>query len=240
MVMMGFSGTFLRLRDTNIPIRHALRSPLSTIAYLLLSFSKVLADDTCSRWFASGQVQSGKSCESQCVTLMTNMSTFHCTSRCRKLCEDSRPKNLLGKLIYYPGLTPAEKKLVEDKPSAAFHAFVQKTRAEFSSSRHFPDQGIDDESDAFRHFIWAGFLTNELGPTMAKEFLDAHEANVFQLEPQREMDKFNNQMGISTALLLKSSNRWSTQNLEKHGLDLLRSKKLQVLKPGLKIPEVPQ
>ncbi|MEQ1877593.1 MAG: hypothetical protein ABL958_13190 [Bdellovibrionia bacterium] len=34
-----------------------------------------------------------------------------------------------------------------------------------------------DESDAFRHFVWAGLLANEFGRERAKEFLDAHETD---------------------------------------------------------------
>jgi len=52
--------------------------------------------------------------------------------------------------------------------------FIQKNRAEWSSGRNFPDQNLNDESDVFRHFIWAGLLTKELGSTKAKEFLNAH------------------------------------------------------------------
>lgn len=47
---------------------------------------------------------------------------------------------------------------------------------------------IDDESDAFRHFVWAALLTKELGKARAKEFLDAHETDPDQPHIERQMD----------------------------------------------------
>ncbi|MFN7904357.1 MAG: DUF6973 domain-containing protein [Pseudobdellovibrionaceae bacterium] len=163
-----------------------------------------------------------------------------CPNQCDMLCKSADKKSILGKILYYPGLTPAEKKLVEKNPEDALIAFFQKTRAEWSSGRNFPEQGHNDEGDAFRHFIWAGLLTKELGPEKTKEFLSAHEANPLQPDSERDMDQFNNEKGASSAQSLISNKKWSIENLEKSGLDSLRSKDLKVLNPGLKIPEVPK
>ncbi|HPI41619.1 MAG TPA: hypothetical protein PLJ21_12495 [Pseudobdellovibrionaceae bacterium] len=102
------------------------------------------------------------------------------------------------------------------------------------------DKLCNGEGDAFRHFIWAGLLTKELGTNKAKEFLNAHEENPLQSDSESTMDQFNNEKGSSSAQTLISDNNWSIENLEKSGLDSLKSKSLKVLNPGLKIPEVPK
>lgn len=206
--------------------------------FLIVAAEEIRSNDRCDRWFAAGKVVAGKSCELDCAVLVTDLGTFLCPSQCRKLCGVANHKSSLGKFVYYPGLTPAERELIERDPGAALKAFIQKTHAELSSARIFPDQGLDDESDAFRHFMWAGLLAHELGPERAKEFLDAHEANPLQLDSQLHMDLFNNEKGVSAAKKLVSEGKWSVQNLENSGLDALRSKNLKVLNPGLKIPEV--
>lgn len=198
-------------------------------------------DADCIEWFKDGNIKSNsKSCVLDCVTLQIDLTTFMCRDQCELLCNSKIENKFIGKVIYYPGLTPAEKKLVEKNPDQAINVFIQKNRAEWSSSRNFPEQGINDEGDAFRHFIWAGLLTKELGSEKAKQFLDAHEANPLQSNSERNMDQFNNDKGISSAQNLISNKNWSLENLEKTGLDLLRSKNLDVLKPGLKIPEAPK
>lgn len=129
---------------------------------LLFSLSTLAAerDKDCLDWFNRSKIPVGsKDCELRCVTHMTDMGTFMCPDQCDILCKAKEADSTAGKLIYYPGLTPAEKKLADKNPKDAITVFVQKTRAEWSAGRNFPDQGMNDESDAFRHFIWAGLLT---------------------------------------------------------------------------------
>ena len=168
------------------------------------------------------------------------MGTFTCTQECDRLCSEPRTSSLVGRYMYYPGLTPDERRLVSEHPKDAIKVFIQKTRAESSVDRNFSEQGRDDESDAFRHFIWAGLLTNDLGLERAKEFLDAHEANPLQLPEEEAMDHFNNDRGQNAAQALAKKQQWSLQNLEKLSLAELRSRKLKVIKPGQKISEVPK
>lgn len=54
------------------------------------------------------------------------------------------------------------------------------------------------------------------------------------------MDVHNNSRGQQAAQKLIKGNNWSLENLESKGLDELRSKQLEVLKPGLPIPKEPQ
>lgn len=197
------------------------------------------ADQVCQKWFERNVKKIQSDCELDCASLITDMGTFHCPSECDELCSAFKKNSSsgLGQLLYYPGLTPAERKLVDKTPKEAIVVFVQKTRAELSSSRNFPAQKYNDEGDAFRHFIWAGLLTKELAPARVKSYLDAHEGDPAQPGAERSMDEFHNGMGQKAAEKLSAKGSWTIQELEREGLDALRSKKLSVLNPGLNIPK---
>ncbi|MEQ1877596.1 MAG: hypothetical protein ABL958_13205 [Bdellovibrionia bacterium] len=198
-------------------------------------------DQVCLKWFKAGKIEAGaNNCELSCAALATSMGTIICPQQCDRLCEPPGTSRVAGKLIFYPGLTPSEQQLVEKYPKDALIVFTQKYLAESSTSRNFPDQGLNDESDAFRHFLWAALLTKELGKTRAKEFLDAHESNPLQAPKEKEMDTFNNEKGVVATERLESKGQWNFERLEAAGLESLRSKELRVLKPGLKIPEKPK
>jgi hypothetical protein len=115
-------------------------------------------DQDCIDWFKSNKLEAGsKKCEIECASSMSDMGTFMCPAQCDILRKSKANSTVAGRLIFYPGLTPAEKQLTEKYPKEALTVFVQKTRAEWSSNLNFPNQDLNDESDAFRHFIWAGF-----------------------------------------------------------------------------------
>jgi hypothetical protein len=193
----------------------------------------------CSEWFQkTGIKPDTKNCEINCSISPVNMGNFYCTNQCPKLCQ-TRPSNL-GKYLFYPGLTPSERKLVETNGDEAIVVFTQKVRAEYSSSRNFPKQHLNDEGDAFRHFVWSGLLTKAIGSTRAKEYLDAHEADPDQPMNERKMDEFNNSAGQKAAEKLGESKEWGITELEKEGLKQLRELELNVLKPGLEIPKEPK
>jgi len=195
----------------------------------------------CESWFKSSKLVVGsKNCELSCASLKTGLDTFMCPNQCTNLCKADSHNPLLSKFIFYPGLTPAEKILIEKNPKAALVVFIQKIRAEKSTNRNFPDQGINDESDAFRHFVWAGLLTKELGVSKAKLFLDAHESDPVQPKKERQMDIHNNNRGQRAAEDLIQNKQWKIENLEQVGLKELRLKQLQVLKPSLPIPQEPK
>lgn len=198
-------------------------------------------DKDCVDWFNASKIKAGsKDCELNCAIIMTDMGTFMCPDQCRELCKPPPASSTPNKLIYYPGLTPSEKKLVEQYPKDAITVFVQKTRAEWASDRNFPTQELNDEGDAFRHFVWAGLLTKELGKDKALGFLNAHEDNRLQPADERSMDLSNNQSGIRAAENLISVKKFNIENLEQKALDDLREKRLEVINPGLPIPKEPQ
>ena len=126
---------------------------------------------------------------------MIDMRTFQCRSQCAELCSE----NSISKYVFYPGLTSKEKALIDKYPKESVIVFVEKMRAEESSRRQFPTQKFNDEGDAFRHYIWAGLLTKELGAERAQTFLDAHEENTLQPNEEKAMDLANNRGGILVA-----------------------------------------
>jgi hypothetical protein len=195
----------------------------------------------CIARFNRAKIKTGtKDCELSCATLMVDMGTFMCPDQCEELCNTKPEESLLANFILYPGLPPAEKNLVAKSPKDALTVYKQKNLAEKATSRNFPDQNLNDESDAFRHFLWAALLTKELGRSRAQEFLDAHEADPDQPDSERQMDMHNNSQGQTAAESLIKETRWSRKNIQAKGLEDLRSKQLQVLKPGLLIPKEPR
>lgn len=211
------------------------------VSLLSLSAFANEPDEDCMEWFRRAKIALGsKGCELKCASLITDMGTFMCPDQCDKLCKPKEKESFSSKFVFYPGLTQAEKELVVKNPKQAFLAFKQKGLAENSTDRNFPDQNLNDESDAFRHFIWAGLLTKELGRQRAKEYLDAHETDPDQPEIERQMDSFNNGKGQSTAESLIQNKNWSLRNLESEGLKSLHAKELKVISPGLAIPKEPK
>jgi hypothetical protein len=173
------------------------------LSFLLWASPRTFAqppDKECLTWFNRAKIASdSKDCELKCGALMTDMGTFMCPDQCDLLCKVTASDSIFKKLVYYPGLTPAEKRLAKKNPGDALTDYIQKTRAELSTGRNFPAQGLSDESDAFRHIIWAALLTKELGQSKAKEFLEAHEADPDQADNEREMDLHNNTRGQAAA-----------------------------------------
>ena len=192
----------------------------------------------CEEWFRSANLKPGQDCEIKCASTKVRMDTFHCTSLCNKLCKENTvnnkpyPKTLLGKMLYYPGLTSSEKELIKDYPQEALIVFIQKERAEAKTEKLFPNGSLNDESDAFRHFIWAGLITKELGEEKAKLFLDAHENDPRQSPAEKGMDLANNRAGILSALILKKQNHLNLEELVMSALEELKNNQLSVLKPN--------
>jgi hypothetical protein len=207
-------------------------------ALLSIASDATAVDLDCVDWFSRNKLESGsKNCELKCAVLMTDMATFMCPSQCNKLCKPKEEESLLSQLVFYPGLTQAEKKFVVKNPNQAYSVYKLKGRAEDATARNFPNQDLNDESDAFRHFVWSGLLTKELGRQKAQEYLDAHEANPLQSDRERQMDTFNNERGQSAAETLLKNNKWNEKALEAKAIEELHNKNLVVISPGLPTPK---
>ncbi|MFM8316473.1 MAG: DUF6973 domain-containing protein, partial [Deltaproteobacteria bacterium] len=155
------------------------------------------AQDICLSWFTKAKLKSDPQCLIKCSALITDLSTFRCPERCTEFCaKDSLVDRLLGKAAYYPGLTAEERKLISQYPKEALKVFLAKQKAETLTAKRFKRDAEGDESDAFRHFVWAGLLAKELGSDRAKVFLDAHEAGQSEDSAERAMDLANNRAGL--------------------------------------------
>ncbi|MFZ4405159.1 MAG: DUF6973 domain-containing protein [Pseudobdellovibrionaceae bacterium] len=216
---------------------------INLIIYLLFyfyssfSFANTLSD-SCIKWFKNSKIDSNSAdCELKCATIMVDMGTFTCPSECQKLCTKS---NSINRFIYYPALNEKEKKLIKSRPfGELILVYKSKIAAEQSSLRNFPVQKTNDEGDAFRHYIWAGLLTKELGSENAKVYLDAHEANPLQPQNEKSMDLANNRGGILGAQELIKENNFNQKNLEQKALIELENGNLIVIEPRLEIPKEP-
>lgn len=101
---------------------------------------------------------------------------------------------------------------------------IEKTWIHFKSSKDFED----DKADAFRHFLWAGLVSHEIGSNKAKIFLDAHENFPKNKAESRSMDLYNNDQGI------EYSKNYGGNDFEgdivKAGLDKIQSGDLRWIK----------
>ena len=74
-----------------------------------------------------------------------------------------------------------------------------KTQALNATRQEFGQQGHNDDSDAFRHCYWSCCMTNAIGAEAAKSFGDGHEEWDGNPQCEKNMDLFNNAMGITLA-----------------------------------------
>ena len=81
---------------------------------------------------------------------------------------------------------------------------LSRDRAWELTVTHFRHNRADDESDAFRYFVWSGILTQLTSAQFAKDYTDAHESCVTQ-DLGQTMDYENNRLGRVTAQKMKES-----------------------------------
>lgn len=199
-----------------------------------ISMSSAAVSEDCQIWFKEMKFVSGsKDCDLKCTASPKNIVGAFCD--CKDLCKEVSKDAIFAQLIVYPGLNKIEKNLIAKDPKTAMLVFFNKRIAEKTVRRYFPVTSQNDESDAFRHFLWAGLLTFDIGSEKAKLFLNAHEQNPIQPADEKEMDEKNNEAGILAASKLIAEKRNTIENLEKVAINALDSKKLSVIKPGTKI-----
>lgn len=217
----------------------------AVIFSLPLSLSQA---DSCTAWFNSSHWDKKENCRDNCETfLISHPDKIDCAAQCKQLCNGTykdtttdTTKGLFGSLIFYPGLTDAEKKLIAENPSDSLKVFLAKNSAEEEAQSLFPKSRTNDESDAFRHFVWAGLLVKSVGTEKAQVYLDAHETNPDQPASEKAMDLANNRMGILEAQKLQSKENLNLRSLEQSAIKSLKEKKLSVLEPRGFIPSEPK
>ncbi|MCB0407153.1 MAG: hypothetical protein KDD34_03050 [Bdellovibrionales bacterium] len=160
------------------------------------------------------------------------MDSFSCSTQCEELCSKSTVEQILA---YFPRLSEGDRLVISKMPKEAFKVFLAKEKAEDLTKKIFNKSGKDDESDAFRHFVWSALVTKELGEDKAKTFLKAHEEDSTQEKNQKEMDTQNNKQGLMFVMeKVKNRQEVEIDQIEKEALLRLRNKKLKVLMPKLK------
>ena len=198
------------------------------------------ADDICEKWFLEAGLKANTdSCQVACSTTIVDMGSFICPNQCEELCKQKIPNKLVEPLSYIQGLNEGDKAIIAKYPKDALIVYKAKDTVDDLTQKVFGKAGRNDESDAFRHFIWAGLLVKELGQKRAELFLTAHEQDPGQPASERDMDIANNKMGIEFSNNeLKQGNKIELDALEKAALKALKDNRLKVLEPSnKKIPD---
>ena len=194
-----------------------------------LFVSATALGDSCKEWFQNAKLKPGKDCLTRCVSTPTGMGTFYCADSCEELCQPSKYTQAIHNLLLYPGLTRKEKALIAENPKEALTVFKVKRSVEKATSRIFRRNLENDESDAFRHFMWAGLLRWEIGLERTRVYTEAHELFNANTPADRAMDLANNRAGMLAAEELEKNNQKTQEIFEKRALEELRQGRLVVL-----------
>ena len=190
----------------------------------------------CEEWFEEQHFIDPENCVIDCFAQpKPNWDMDLCVAFCQKYCDEKfklTGKQIIGKVLYYPGLTKSEKGLVEKYPKNSITVFLAKELAEIRTEKRFPKGKMNDESDAFRHFVWAGLLVKEIGDEKAQEYLNAHEDNPTQPEAEKAMDLANNRGGILAPQSILKKGELTLEKIEAEALKQIVQKKLVILKPS--------
>ena len=163
-------------------------------------FSFYARADTCADWFKNAKLKAGDDCLLECVSVETDMDTFHCPDLCGRLCSESIPKQILFNTSgMYASLTKAERALSVKYPKEAIQAYLLSHKAEKICYSLFNKNNTNDVSDACRHFMWSALLYEKFGHKFSSIVLDTHEADPKQPKRERAMDMSNNRLGLVTA-----------------------------------------
>lgn len=211
------------------------------LLYLIFLLSTTTNATTCESWFLKSGVKAGtKDCNLECATIPVDMGTFDCANQCEKFCKTYVNPDSLDKIALYVeirALTPAERSLIAKYPIDAVKAYLAKNDALESTRRIFGANFRNDESDAYRHFMWSGLMREKIGAELTLAFLKAHEADLGNPNDEQKMDLENNDLGVNAAERLLNQNKFNQQALERAALTGLEKKLLKVISPTGKVPE---
>jgi|GEM_PF-1419888 len=126
-----------------------------------LSCNEVQAG-SCERWLRQEKIDpKGEKCWEKCVDVAGDILSkpwfSTCPGICGTFCQSSQNQQTIfdATFLYAGHLTQEERKLFAKFPKAGMIVFRNKTLAEAISGMQFGKSGLDDESDALRHFVWA-------------------------------------------------------------------------------------
>lgn len=207
------------------------------VMVVLIVVSMRSKGESCESWFLKSGVTPGtSSCEIECAIIPVDLATFNCGLKCESLCKTVLPRERLDNYLYLDAATRAEKDLISKYPMDALKVYRLKFTATESTKRIFGRNGWNDESDAFRHFLWSGLMAKELGVEHAKFFLEAHEKHLSQDPKELAMDSHNNELGVTAGLKLKEAENF-VEALERDALEKIKSGDLKVTHPKGKVPQ---
>ena len=233
----------------NLTSNQVLRFPIKKIASILfcllllsgisLSASKNECFDQFQKLKIKSQAPNVEQCVLNCaIKLPDGLKYFDCGLFCDEFCD----KKIKIKQDHYikntplPPLCKEEFNLILENPPKALGINKAKIRALELTKKYFGNNRANDESDAFRHFIWSDLSVKETDGLYANKFTNAHESCITE-DVVREMDLQNNQRGITTARKLKEEGKLTEENLVQEALKQIQSGKLIIVKPsGIKIP----
>lgn len=125
----------------------------------------------------------------------------------------------------YNTLTAEERVLVVNNPFAALVIASNRIRAENKTEEIFTLNGHNDKSDAFRHAYFQALNVISVGYDLTSQFAWAHEQNPDQPEIEKQMDLYNNSVGMDIGLHFNVT--------EQAILDALNSGQLVYIKDGV-------
>ena len=196
----------------------------SLVFILTLSSISTLA---CDDWFKNLKINSPETCESQCRTSPTDMSSYMCPQECDQLC-----KNLVSREeeTNFYGLTDDEVAFCKKNKTDCLKAYRLSLQAEDSCLSIYKKSDTNDESDACRHYLWAFLMAKEIGVNNAKLVLDGHENNPKINIKEKEMDLINNKIALEDFKNIKNSKKSDDEILILFKNNL-KNKKFKVIKP---------
>ena len=207
---------------------------ISYVWSLLCCFISLIVDaQECKTWFNNAGLKFGEDCQLECSIAKTDITTFHCSLMCDKLCKSPIP--IKEKLVFnisalYPGLTHSERILSAKYPKKMLTAYNLSRKAEKMCISIFPAIILDDVGDACRHFIWSSLLYNQFGMDFSRKILNAHEQSNRQSQESKAMDLANNRIGLMTAQKLIQTGKYKESKLIQVFKEKLKKEEIVVLK----------
>lgn len=120
----------------------------------------------------------------------------------------------------------SEKKLIVENKNLSEVAIKNAYIAGSVSSLLYFKMGENEQSDAFRHCLWAALIAKETNLEWAKRWTDAHEDFKENGSLQKEMDLFNNSKGIE---ILKNELKMNHATIVQTCVDLMKNGQLQII-----------
>jgi hypothetical protein len=189
----------------------------------------------CDEWFKEAKIKPGNECLVRCTALTVDMGTFDCPNECSRLCALNHSDDFLFKISdLYPGLSAEERALTVKEPIKMWGAYKLTWRAEKICLRIYKASRTNEESDAFRHFVWAGLLFDKFGAEFTNQVLNAHEQNPRQPQVEKSMDLANNRLGLLVAQQLKSKGGFNEVPILKTFEDNLKQNRIIIIE---KVPK---